>query len=76
MVNHGSLHRNRIREEIKRRQLYLQHLRNHTMADAVMTYAIAAGIFAFLTAILFGSRAARKRSHGGVSSESSHPEAA
>jgi hypothetical protein len=46
------------------------------MADALMTYAITAGIFAFLTAILFGSRAARKRSRGGVSSESSHPEVA
>ncbi|HKZ62475.1 MAG TPA: hypothetical protein VJZ68_08700 [Nitrososphaera sp.] len=46
------------------------------MADAVMTYAIVGGIFAFLAAILFGSRAARKRSHGRASSESSHPEAA
>ena len=45
------------------------------MADAVSTYAIVAGIFAFLTAILFGSRAARKR-HGEVSTESSHAEAA
>lgn len=44
------------------------------MADAVMTYAIAAGIFAFLTAILFGSRFARKRR--GEMSESKHPEAA
>ncbi|HEV8405945.1 MAG TPA: hypothetical protein VGQ13_08570 [Nitrososphaera sp.] len=46
------------------------------MADAMMTYAIVAGIFVFLTAILFGSRAARKRSHGKTSVESSHPEAA
>jgi hypothetical protein len=45
------------------------------MADALMTYAITAGIFAFLTAILFGSRAARKR-HGEKPTESSHPEAA
>jgi hypothetical protein len=40
-----------------------------------MTYAIVAGIFAFLTAILFGGRAARKR-HGEVAPESSHAEAA
>jgi len=46
------------------------------MADAIMTYAITAGIFVFLTAILFGSRAARKRSHGETSSENKHPEAA
>jgi hypothetical protein len=46
------------------------------MADAIMTYAITAGIFVFLTAILFGSRAARKRSHGDMSSENKHPEAA
>ncbi|MEM3094143.1 MAG: hypothetical protein QXX64_00755 [Nitrososphaera sp.] len=45
------------------------------MADSVMSYAIAAGIFAFLTAILFGTRAARKR-HGEVPTESSHVEAA
>ena len=29
------------------------------MADAITTYAITAGIFAFLTAILFASRAKR-----------------
>jgi hypothetical protein len=29
------------------------------MADAVTTYAITAGIFAFLTAVLFASRAKR-----------------
>jgi hypothetical protein len=48
------------------------------MADSLMSYAITAGIFAFLTAILFGSRFARKRSHGEMSSESKskHPEAA
>ncbi len=45
------------------------------MADSVMSYTIVAGIFAFLTAILFGARAARKR-HGEVSTESSHAEAA
>ena len=31
------------------------------MADEVFMYAVTTGIFAFLTAILFGSRAARKR---------------
>jgi hypothetical protein len=46
------------------------------MADSIMSYAITAGIFAFLTAILFGSRVARKRSHGEMSSEGKHPEAA
>lgn len=46
------------------------------MADSLMSYAITAGIFVFLAAILFGSRAARKRSHGEMSSESKHPEAA
>ena len=45
------------------------------MADSLVSYAITAGIFAFLTAILFGSRFARKR-HGEVSTESKHPEAA
>ncbi len=29
------------------------------MADAITTYAITAGIFAFLTAVLFASRAKR-----------------
>ncbi|HXV45879.1 MAG TPA: hypothetical protein VD736_04330 [Nitrososphaera sp.] len=45
------------------------------MADSIMSYAITAGIFAFLTAILFGSRFARKR-HGEMSPESKHTEAA
>jgi hypothetical protein len=31
------------------------------MAEEVFMYAVTTGIFAFLTAILFGSRAARKR---------------
>jgi hypothetical protein len=46
------------------------------MADSMMSYAITAGIFAFLTAILFGTRGARKRSHGEMSPGSKHPEAA
>jgi hypothetical protein len=46
------------------------------MADSLMSYAITAGIFAFLTAVLFGSRTARKRSHGEVSSENRYTEAA
>lgn len=33
------------------------------MADAMFMYSVTAGIFAFLVAILFGSRGARKR-HG------------
>ncbi|HEX7033886.1 MAG TPA: hypothetical protein VF172_12880 [Nitrososphaera sp.] len=42
-----------------------------------MSYAIAAGIFAFLTAILFGTRGARKRSHDEMMpSEGKHSEAA
>lgn len=47
------------------------------MADAMMSYAITAGIFAFLTAILFGTRA-RRRSHGygEGTTKDSHPEAA
>ncbi|WP_415282809.1 hypothetical protein [Candidatus Nitrososphaera sp. FF02] len=31
------------------------------MADSVMSYAIAAGVFAFLTGVLFGARAQRYR---------------
>lgn len=46
------------------------------MADSVMSYAITAGIFVFLTAILFGTRGARKRSHGEMSPEGKHTEAA
>ena len=47
------------------------------MADAMMSYAITAGIFVFLTAILFGVRA-RRHSHGygKTSTKDSHPEAA
>jgi hypothetical protein len=33
------------------------------MADAITTYAITAGVFAFLTAVLFASRA-KRYSHG------------
>lgn len=32
------------------------------MADAIMTYGIVVGIFVFLTAVLFGSRAMRRKS--------------
>lgn len=31
------------------------------MADSILMFGVTAGIFAFLVAILFGSRAARKR---------------
>jgi hypothetical protein len=46
------------------------------MADSMMSYAITAGVFVFLTAILFGTRGARKRSHGEISTEDKHTEAA
>lgn len=42
------------------------------MADSVMSYAIAAGIFAFLTGILFGSRAHRYRTGHAEAKSSSH----
>jgi hypothetical protein len=32
---------------------------NFSMADSLMSYAIAAGLFVFLAAILFGTRARR-----------------
>lgn len=35
------------------------------MADAVFMYGVTTGIFAFLVAVLFSSRGARKR-HGGM----------
>lgn len=45
------------------------------MADAMFMYGVTTGIFAFLVAILFGSRAAHKRGgsdegHGGSDSHS------
>jgi hypothetical protein len=45
------------------------------MADAMFMYGVVAGIFAFLVAILFGSRASHKRGgseedHGGSESHS------
>ncbi len=44
------------------------------MADAMFMYGVVAGIFAFLVAILFGSRAAHKRGRsedpGGAESHS------
>jgi hypothetical protein len=39
------------------------------MADEVIMYGVTAGIFAFLVAVLFSSRGARKR-HGDVEVES------
>jgi hypothetical protein len=44
------------------------------MADAMITYAIMAGIFVFLTAILFGSRAKRYRSGFSSGVEGGHKE--
>jgi hypothetical protein len=47
----------------------------NAMADAQFMYSVTAGIFAFLVAVLFGSRAARKRKEpmeGSVETES-HP---
>jgi hypothetical protein len=43
------------------------------MADATFMYAVTTGIFAFLAAVLFGSRVARKRREpmeGSVETES------
>ena len=45
------------------------------MADAMFMYEVTGGIFVFLTAILFGSRAKRRRS-GSDSEHTSKPEAA
>jgi hypothetical protein len=45
------------------------------MADAVQTYAIVAGIFAFLAAILFASRARRYRAGFTPGTEGGHKEA-
>ncbi len=42
------------------------------MADSVMSYAIAAGIFAFLTGILFGARAHRYRTGFAETKTSTH----
>ena len=41
------------------------------MADAMLMYGVTAGIFAFLVAVVFGARGARKRRGGG---EDSGPE--
>ena len=41
------------------------------MADEIFMFGVTAGIFAFLVAILFSSRGARKR-HGGVEEVESH----
>jgi hypothetical protein len=46
-----------------------------SMADAVFMYAVTAGIFVFLTAILFGSRAKRYSSGFNVGVEGGHKEA-
>jgi hypothetical protein len=46
---------------------------NNAMADAGFMYTVTAGIFVFLVAVLFGSRAARKRGQrmeGSVETES------
>ena len=45
------------------------------MADAMFMYEVTGGIFVFLTAILFGSRAKRLRSGSG-SEHANKPEAA
>ena len=42
------------------------------MADAISTYAITAGVFAFLAAVLFASRAKRySHGYGEVNAETS-----
>lgn len=42
------------------------------MADAMFMYGVTAGIFAFLAAITFGSRGARKRQGSTEGSEPEH----
>lgn len=39
------------------------------MADAMFMFGVTAGIFAFLVAVCFGARGARKRRGGGGESE-------
>ncbi len=50
------------------------------MADSIMSYAIAAGIFAFLVAVLFGTRTKRiwasRKEVPGKDSKFTHSEAA
>lgn len=53
---------------------------NYIMADSVMSYAIAVGIFAFLAAVLFGTRARRilalRKEAVGKDNKFTHSEAA
>lgn len=42
------------------------------MADAMFMYWVTAGIFAFLVAVVFGSRGARKRHGSGDHMDESH----
>ena len=46
------------------------------MADAIFMYAVTAGIFVFLTAICFGSRAKRSKAQSGLGTEGNKAEAA
>ena len=43
------------------------------MADEMFMYAVTTGIFAFLVAVCFGARGARKRRGPGEEAEESHP---
>jgi len=66
---------------LKSRELYEEitlsstFTQSFTMADAMFMYEVTGGIFVFLTAILFGSRAKRLRSGSG-SEHANKPEAA
>ncbi|MCI0559203.1 MAG: hypothetical protein MN733_11965 [Nitrososphaera sp.] len=42
------------------------------MADAVFMYGVTAGIFAFLVAVVFGARGARKRHEPAESTAEAH----
>jgi hypothetical protein len=52
-------------EESTRDNFIFDNQLNDRMADSMFMYAVTTGIFAFLVAILFASRGARKR-HGPV----------
>jgi hypothetical protein len=62
-----------IRRKRRERLIFDNNLANF-MADATFMYAVTAGIFVFLVAILFGSRATRKRHATGKESTESESE--
>jgi hypothetical protein len=62
------------------RNAYLRQMTISIMADSIMSYAIAAGIFALLVAVLFGTRTKRiwasRKEVPGKDSKFTHSEAA